>query len=56
MFGDSQRADIGIAELLGADGVLVTTGDRRPDLPQPHYVTDASRPMRSRPFEPQEQR
>jgi HAD superfamily hydrolase (TIGR01450 family) len=39
MFGDSQRADIGTAHFLGADGVLVTSGDPRPDLPRPHYVT-----------------
>ena len=39
MFGDSQRADIGIAELLDADGVLVTRGEPRADLPQPRYVT-----------------
>ena len=39
MFGDSQRADIGTAEFLGGDGVLVTTGTPRPDLPRPRYVT-----------------
>jgi HAD superfamily hydrolase (TIGR01450 family) len=39
MFGDSQRADIGTAEFLGADGVLVTSGEPRPDLPAPHFVT-----------------
>jgi ribonucleotide monophosphatase NagD (HAD superfamily) len=40
-FGDSQRADIGTAELLGADGVLIAEGGRvATDLPQPHYVTD----------------
>ena len=39
MFGDSQRADIGTAEFLGADGVLVTTGAPRADLPTPQYVT-----------------
>jgi ribonucleotide monophosphatase NagD (HAD superfamily) len=39
MFGDSQRADIGIAEFLGADGVLVTSKPISADLPQPHYVT-----------------
>ena len=39
MFGDSQRADIGIARFLGADGVLVTPGEPRPDLPHPQYVT-----------------
>jgi ribonucleotide monophosphatase NagD (HAD superfamily) len=39
MFGDSQRADIGIAELLGADGVLVSSKPPVADLPQPQYVT-----------------
>ena len=39
MFGDSQRADMGIAEFLGADGVLVTSKPLDPHLPQPHYVT-----------------
>lgn len=39
MFGDSQRADIGTAEFLGADGVLVTTGVPRVDLPCPQFVT-----------------
>lgn len=39
MFGDSQRADIGTAGFLGADGVLVTDGEPRSDLPSPHYVT-----------------
>jgi ribonucleotide monophosphatase NagD (HAD superfamily) len=39
VFGDSQRADIGTSHYLGADGVLVTSGDPRPDLPRPHYVT-----------------
>ena len=40
MFGDSQRADIGIAELLGADGVLINANLRvAHDLAQPHYVT-----------------
>ena len=39
MFGDSQRADIGIAGFLGADGVLVTTKPTTADLPQPQYVT-----------------
>jgi HAD superfamily hydrolase (TIGR01450 family) len=39
MFGDSQRADIGTARFLGADGVLVTSGEPRADLPTPHYVT-----------------
>ncbi len=39
-FGDSQRADIGTAELLGADGVLIAPGGRAaPELPQPRYVT-----------------
>jgi HAD superfamily hydrolase (TIGR01450 family) len=55
VFGDSQRADIGIAELLGADGVLVTTGNPRPDLPVPHYVTSRVGDI-VREFEPQEQR
>ena len=41
MFGDSQRADIGTAALLGADGVLITrTGHVADDLPAPHYLTD----------------
>ena len=50
MFGDSQRADIGLARLLGADGVLITgtsvTG-LAPDLPSPDYVTSslAERPV-----------
>ncbi len=39
VFGDSQRADIGIAGFLGADGVLVTTKPTTADLPQPQYVT-----------------
>ncbi len=40
MFGDSQRADIGTAALLGADGVLITpAGLVDPTLPRPHYVT-----------------
>ena len=39
MFGDSQRADIGTADFLGADGVLVTSGEPRSDLPTPRYVT-----------------
>jgi HAD superfamily hydrolase (TIGR01450 family) len=39
MFGDSQRADIGTAEFLGADGVLVTSREPRPELPSPRYVT-----------------
>ena len=55
MFGDSQRADIGIAEFLGADGVLVTTGDPRPDLSTPRYVT-ARVGDSVREFEPQDQR
>ncbi len=39
VFGDSQRADIGIAEHLCADGVLIApTGGVRPDQPRPHYV------------------
>lgn len=50
MFGDSQRSDIGIAHLLGADGVLVTGRSVRPitpDLPAPTYVTPslASEPV-----------
>jgi HAD superfamily hydrolase (TIGR01450 family) len=41
MFGDSQRADIGTAALLGADGVLIArNGHVADDLPAPHYVTD----------------
>ena len=55
MFGDSQRADIGIAELLGADGVLVTTRNPRPDLPVPHFVTTRVGDT-VREFEPQEPR
>lgn len=40
MFGDSQRADMGIAGHLGADGVLVSlTGRVSSDLTRPHYVT-----------------
>jgi len=39
VFGDSQRADIGIAEMLGADGVLVTQRHTSADLPRPKYVT-----------------
>ena len=40
MFGDSQRADMGTAAFLGADGVLIApTGVVRDDLTQPHYVT-----------------
>jgi ribonucleotide monophosphatase NagD (HAD superfamily) len=39
MFGDSQRADIGTAEFLDADSVLVTTGVPRLDLPSPLFVT-----------------
>lgn len=40
MFGDSQRADMGIAAHLGADGVLIApTGVVRDDLTQPTYVT-----------------
>lgn len=42
VFGDSQRSDIGIAHLLGADGVLVTGRSVvpiTPDLPAPTYVT-----------------
>lgn len=40
MFGDSQRADIGTAALLGADGVLVSpSGTVRDDLTRPQYVT-----------------
>ena len=33
MFGDSQRADMGIAHELGADGVLLTTHSLRPIAP-----------------------
>lgn len=40
MFGDSQRADMGIAAHLGADGVLISPSGRvSPDLVRPHYVT-----------------
>jgi 4-nitrophenyl phosphatase len=40
MFGDSQRADMGIAAHLGADGVLISnTGRVSTELTQPHYVT-----------------
>lgn len=39
MFGDSQRADMGIAAHLGADGVLLSpTGRVSTDLTLPHYV------------------
>lgn len=38
MIGDSQRADIGTARFLGADGVLVTSKPLAADLPVPHYV------------------
>ena len=41
MFGDSQRADIGIAEHLGADSILLTAHSVRPidpALPKPTYV------------------
>ena len=39
MFGDSQRADMGIAAHLGADGVLLSrTGRVGADLTRPHYV------------------
>ena len=55
VFGDSQRADIGTAEFLGADSVLVTSRDPRPDLPRPHYVT-ARVGDSVRAFEPQQQR
>ncbi|HZB43507.1 MAG TPA: HAD hydrolase-like protein [Ilumatobacter sp.] len=55
VFGDSQRADIGTAEFLGAHGVLVTLADPRPDLPPPHYVT-ARVGDSVREFEPQAQR
>ena len=55
VFGDSQRADIGIAEYLDADGVLVTGGEPRPDLPRPHYVTARVGDV-VREFEPQQQR
>ena len=43
MFGDSQRADIGIAHHLREDGVLITgPGDaaNRVDHPAPTYVTE----------------
>jgi HAD superfamily hydrolase (TIGR01450 family) len=39
--GDSQRADIGTAALLGADGVLVSSKPIVADLPQPDYVTSS---------------
>jgi len=40
VFGDSQRADMGIADLLGADGVLISANLRvSPELVQPRYVT-----------------
>jgi ribonucleotide monophosphatase NagD (HAD superfamily) len=55
VFGDSQRADIGIAHYLDADGVLVTRGELRPDLPRPNYVT-ARLGEDVRTVEPQEQR
>jgi hypothetical protein len=55
MFGDSQRADIGTAEFLGADGVLVTSGEPRSDLPTPKYVTARVGDV-VREFAPQEQR
>ncbi|MEO6570351.1 MAG: HAD hydrolase-like protein, partial [Ilumatobacteraceae bacterium] len=41
MFGDSQRADMGIAGHLGADGILVTGYSVQPvvsGLPAPTYV------------------
>ena len=41
MFGDSQRADIGIAAFLDADGVLLTSRPISADLPQPRYVATA---------------
>jgi HAD superfamily hydrolase (TIGR01450 family) len=53
MFGDSQRADIGIAEFLGADGVLLTTRPVAADLPQPRFVA-ASLADRIRAFERQD--
>jgi HAD superfamily hydrolase (TIGR01450 family) len=40
MFGDSQRADMGIAAHLGADGVLIAPSARvDPSLTRPQYVT-----------------
>lgn len=40
MFGDSQRADMGIAEHLGADGVLIAPAGRvSAELVRPHFVT-----------------
>jgi HAD superfamily hydrolase (TIGR01450 family) len=40
MFGDSQRADMGIAEHLGADGVLIAPAGRvSAALVRPHFVT-----------------
>jgi HAD superfamily hydrolase (TIGR01450 family) len=44
MFGDSQRADIAIAHLMGADSVLVMAGMSTQvvaDLPQPMYVAQS---------------
>jgi ribonucleotide monophosphatase NagD (HAD superfamily) len=39
MFGDSQRADMGTADFMGADSVLLTHNKPvRPDLTQPKYV------------------
>jgi glycerol-1-phosphatase len=40
MFGDSQRADTGLARLMGADSVLILEPGKRPvaDLPQPTFV------------------
>ena len=42
--GDSQRADVGIAQVLGCDSVLLTGHSVRPidgDLPSPTYVADS---------------
>jgi glycerol 3-phosphatase-2 len=40
MFGDSQRADMGIADHLGADGVLIAPAGRvSTDVVRPHFVT-----------------
>jgi glycerol-1-phosphatase len=41
MFGDSQRADVGLAHLMGADSVLVLGDSPKPitdDLPRPMYM------------------
>jgi HAD superfamily hydrolase (TIGR01450 family) len=53
VFGDSQRADMGIAAHLGAHGVLISpTGRVSADVTLPHYVTtgldDEIRPFTTR--------